>query len=116
MRIPGGTKIGWNSWSLLRSKDVFGHDAEVFRPERWLEASPEKRAAMERHVDLVFGDGRYMCAGRTIAMMELNKIFFEVITGVSFRLSALSAYGCADNSASCCGISASKSSTQRCPG
>jgi len=84
MHIPGGTKIGWNAWSLLRREEMFGHDAAVFRPERWLEISPDKRTAMERHVDLTFGYGRYMCAGKAIAMMELNKIFFEVILFLPF--------------------------------
>lgn len=76
--VPGGTKIAWNVWSLLHRKDMFGQDAGVFRPERWLEASTDRRIDMERHVELVFGYGRYMCAGKTIALMELNKVFFEV--------------------------------------
>ena len=76
--VPGGTKIAWNVWSLLRRKEMFGEDASVFRPERWLEASTDKRIEMERHVELIFGYGRYMCAGKIIAFLELNKIFFEV--------------------------------------
>jgi len=80
--IPGGTKIAWNVWSLLRRKEMFGEDASVFRPERWLEASTNTHIEMERHVELIFGYGRYMCAGKIIAFLELNKIFFEV----SYRL------------------------------
>ena len=78
MFVPGGTKIAWNIWSLMRDKTTFGEDAYMFRPERWLEAGEDKRAEMERHAELGFGYGRYMCAGRNIAMMELNKIYFEV--------------------------------------
>jgi hypothetical protein len=33
---------------------------------------------MFRVADLAFGSGRFKCLGRTIAMMELNKIFAEV--------------------------------------
>jgi len=76
--VPGGTKIAWNVWNLLRHKPTFGEDAYLFRPERWMEADPKKRLEMERHVELVFGYGRYVCMGKTIAMIELNKIFFEV--------------------------------------
>jgi hypothetical protein len=61
---------------------MFGEDTSVFQPERWLEASTNTRIEMERHVELIFGYGRYMCAGKIIAFLELDKIFFEV----SYRL------------------------------
>ena len=41
-------------------------------------ANSQKITEMERHVELAFGYGRYACAGKTIAMMELFKFFFEV--------------------------------------
>lgn len=45
--IPEGTIVGMNGWVVHRDRDVFGHDAEQWRPERWLEADPSKRKAME---------------------------------------------------------------------
>ncbi|KAK5651157.1 hypothetical protein OQA88_13204 [Cercophora sp. LCS_1] len=84
--VPGGTKIAWNVWSLLRRKDVFGQDASVFRPERWLEAGADIRIEMERHVELIFGYGRYGCAGKTIALLELNKVFFELLRDFNFQI------------------------------
>lgn len=76
--IPAGTSIGVNHSSMLRSKTVFGEDADVFRPERFLEIDATTLTELQRHVELGFGYGRWMCAGKSIAMMELNKIFFEV--------------------------------------
>jgi cytochrome P450 len=76
--VPGGTEIASNTWGMLRNKDVFGQDAEFFRPERWLNISEGKYTEMFRVADLGFGSGRFKCLGRTIAMMELNKIFVEV--------------------------------------
>lgn len=76
--IPGGTIIAMNVPSILRSSDLFGPDAGQFRPERWLEATQERRAEMERQVEMMFGSGRWMCAGKPIAFMELYKTFFEV--------------------------------------
>lgn len=35
--VPKGGVVGWNMYSMQRRKDVFGEDAESFRPERWLE-------------------------------------------------------------------------------
>lgn len=77
--LPGGMIVGSNFLSLLRSKALFGEDADVFRPERYLELDQKARSEMERNVELSFGYGRWMCAGKPIAFMELNKIFFEVM-------------------------------------
>jgi cytochrome P450 len=79
--VPGGTKIGWGIFGLTRDKGIWGQDADQFRPERWLEASPEKFKEMEATLELVFGYGRYQCLGKNLAMMELNKIFVEVSSG-----------------------------------
>ncbi|KAK4446422.1 putative cytochrome p450 monooxygenase [Podospora aff. communis PSN243] len=76
--VPGGTKIAIDIWSLGRRVDVFGQDAAVFRPERFLEATSGKRAHMEQVTDLIFGYGRYMCPGKTMAWLEMNKTFVEV--------------------------------------
>ncbi|RFU28324.1 hypothetical protein B7463_g7997, partial [Scytalidium lignicola] len=36
--FPAGTVLGVNTWCAHYNKDVFGPDAELFRPERWAEA------------------------------------------------------------------------------
>jgi cytochrome P450 len=46
--IPGGTVVGMNAWVLHRDQRVFGSDADVFRPERWLEAEPDRLKLMEQ--------------------------------------------------------------------
>lgn len=81
--VPGGTKIAYNTWMGLRRTDVFGADVDVFRPERWVDCSHEDLRKMQRVVDQTFGWGRYRCAGRIIAWVELNKIFVEVSTSVT---------------------------------
>lgn len=43
-----------------------------------MEAEEKVRALMERNVNMVFGYGRYGCAKKPLAMMELNKVYFEV--------------------------------------
>jgi cytochrome P450 len=76
--IPPGTAIGINMAALTRNEDIFGNDVDIFRPERFLDAPEEKRREMERAVDAGFGGGRWQCAGRPVALMELNKVIFEV--------------------------------------
>lgn len=81
--IPGGTQIGTSPFGVYHSKKVFGDDAGVFLPERWLEADPEQAAAMASVVDLVFSVGKWQCLGKPVAFMELNKIFVEVSSSSS---------------------------------
>src|ERR1700709_2602594 len=44
--VPGGTKIGYGAYGIFRDKTTWGQDADTFRPEGWLEASPEKLKEM----------------------------------------------------------------------
>ena len=77
--LPPGTEVGYCSWNIHRNNPrVYGEDAEVFRPERWLDSSRERLAVMEESFLLVFGYGRYRCMGEPVARVELNKIFFEM--------------------------------------
>jgi cytochrome P450 len=76
--VPGGTKIGVNAATVMQHKETFGEDTNVFRPERFVEADPETRLEMERTTELVFGFGRWMCAGKNVAFLELNKVLVEV--------------------------------------
>ena len=62
---------------MHRDKALYGDDAQSFRPERWFEKDAEKLAAMTRTNDLIFGDGKWQCLGKPVAMMELPKIIFE---------------------------------------
>jgi cytochrome P450 len=75
--IPGGTQIGLNLPGLL-TNEVFGPDAKVFRPERWLETSPEHLRAMERVHELVFNWGFTRCLGIRLANLMIAKFMIEV--------------------------------------
>jgi cytochrome P450 len=92
--VPGGTLISPNFCATGRNRAVFGEDADVFRPERWLEADAaaaasgdrERRAEMRRVAELTFGYGRWGCAGKMIAFLELNKVFVELLRQFDFQL------------------------------
>lgn len=88
--IPGGTTIGFNLSAILRSPKMFGPDAELFRPERLMELDEHRRRQMERDIELAFGYGQWMCVGKSIAFMEINKVVFEVSIVTVTRTSLLS--------------------------
>lgn len=46
--FPAGTVVGMNPWVVHRCREVFGEDADKWRPERWLEVDGTTRASMER--------------------------------------------------------------------
>ncbi|CAD6565532.1 MAG: hypothetical protein ASARMPRED_007312 [Alectoria sarmentosa] len=79
-RIPPGTRIQVSTWAILRDQEVFGLDADCFRPERWLEmeVESEHRLKMERSTELVFSAGRFICMGRDIALTQLLKVISEL--------------------------------------
>lgn len=77
--VPEGTEIGWSAFGVQHSKNVYGVDAEFFRPERWLDFKDEGQLrTMNSTWELVFKYGKWQCLGRTVALMELNKVFVEV--------------------------------------
>jgi cytochrome P450 len=58
---------------IHQNKEVFGEDADVFRPERYLGATEEELQAMER-ANLAWGLGGRVCLGRHIAELEIKMV------------------------------------------
>lgn len=78
--LPEGTHIGVSFWGMMRDPDVFGDDADVFRPERWIYTEKDNLRVMEKSLECVFSPGRYTCLGKDLAILQVNK----VLVGVSF--------------------------------
>ena len=89
--IPAGTVIGANPWVVARDRDVYGDDADQFRPERWLnlwqkapsnDATAEpvktKLKQMERNF-LAFGMGSRTCIGKNVSLLEMNKLVPQLL-------------------------------------
>ncbi|KAH3919315.1 hypothetical protein HBH56_012840 [Parastagonospora nodorum] len=84
--IPVGTCICMNTSALLRSPKLFGQDADIYNPERFVSLDHEARMEMEHHVELAFGSGQWMCAGKNMAFMEINKIIFELLRNFDIQM------------------------------
>lgn len=74
--VPGGMEITSYGYMVHMDKELYGEDAEEWRPERWLES--EERAFELEAKWFVFGAGARNCIGKDIAMMELCKVLPEV--------------------------------------
>lgn len=65
--IPKGYRIGMNPAVVHFDKQVFGDDADEFRPERWL-VSEEQWKAMDKCL-LTFGAGTRTCVGKNVSLL-----------------------------------------------
>ena len=65
--LPAGTVVTASSYCLHRNEDVFGPNADEWKPERWLEAGEEKRREMEGWM-WTFASGARMCIGMHLAL------------------------------------------------
>ncbi|KAI1745270.1 cytochrome P450 [Xylaria scruposa] len=67
--FPPGTVLSVPTYTIHHSKDIWGTDADDFRPERWAEATPRQRNAF-----IPFSYGPRSCVGRNVAEMEMKMI------------------------------------------
>ncbi|KAG8162917.1 hypothetical protein KVR01_007395 [Diaporthe batatas] len=95
--IPAGSIVGCSGWVIHRDEGVYGAKADDFRPERWIEATPEQLSKM-RNCLLSFGQGSRTCAGRNVSLLEMYKLIpallrmFEVRLWVDQPLPNLASY------------------------
>lgn len=71
--LPAGTIVGCSAWVLHRDEEVFGPKATEFRPERWIDASPEQLSRMKNSL-FSFGAGSRTCIGKNISLLEMFKL------------------------------------------
>lgn len=67
--VAKGTLIGYNVFALHRRKDIYGPDADEFRPERW--EDPHLRPRWEY---LPFNGGPRICVGQQYALTEVGYV------------------------------------------
>jgi cytochrome P450 len=79
VKVPAGTSVAVSWLEMMRDKNVFGEDAEIWSPARWLDSDPETLKEMEATQGMAFANGsRWECLGKRLASMELGKVLFEV--------------------------------------
>ncbi|RYO86091.1 hypothetical protein DL762_004886 [Monosporascus cannonballus] len=86
-RVPAGTKVGWAALAVMKDQRVFGDNADVFEPRRWLDADPARLREMEAAYGLAFATGsRWECLGKKLAYVELRKVIFELFRRFDFAM------------------------------
>ncbi|KAI1411318.1 cytochrome P450 [Hypoxylon sp. FL1857] len=67
--FPPGTVLSVPTYSMHHSHEIWGPDADEFRPERW-----ENATARQRNAFVPFSTGPRACVGRNVAEMEMKMI------------------------------------------
>lgn len=79
--FPAGTVLSVPSYTIHHSTDIWGPDADAFRPERWEKVTEKQKAAF-----IPFSYGPRACVGRNVAEMELALIVSTVFRRYEFEL------------------------------
>jgi benzoate 4-monooxygenase len=79
--FPQGTVLSVPAYTIHHSKQIWGPDADEFRPERWEKITEEQKNAF-----IPFSYGPRACVGRNVAEMELALIVGTVFRRYEFEL------------------------------
>ncbi|XXG95708.1 hypothetical protein Hte_001978 [Hypoxylon texense] len=84
MFFPEGTTVGCLPLAVHHNVEVFGEDAHIYRPERWLISDRERLRQMEA-AHMGFSRGRRNCMGQNIAVLQMKKVIPALL--MKFKLS-----------------------------
>ena len=71
--FPEGYRVGVNAAVIQYDKDVFGPDAEIFNPNRWIEGDAVR---MDKTM-IQFGAGSRTCIGKNVSASLCNNSCFH---------------------------------------
>ncbi len=78
--LPANVYVGPSIYLAHRRPDVWGDDANEFRPERFLERK------FSAHEYFPFGGGARRCLGMAFAMYEAKIVFAQLVQRLDFRV------------------------------
>ncbi|KAG9226814.1 hypothetical protein CCMSSC00406_0003513 [Pleurotus cornucopiae] len=85
--IPKGQKFRLSLAGYNRSKVIFGEDAHVFNPDRWLSTIPKNSVNVGIYSNLLtFGGGLRACIGFRFALIEFQAFLVELVSTFEFAL------------------------------
>ncbi|KAH7048299.1 cytochrome P450, partial [Macrophomina phaseolina] len=79
--IPSSATVSISPISQNRCPEVYGPDADAWRPERWIvgEGSTEQQVREMTKFDTTFGYGSRTCVGKHLALVEIHKFVAQML-------------------------------------
>ncbi|GLJ48358.1 hypothetical protein SUGI_1020900 [Cryptomeria japonica] len=77
--IPRGCLVTVNAWAVSRDHNAWGNDAQVFRPERFIEMERDVDVRGQHFEILPFGAGRRMCPGMALGFKAVQLILANLL-------------------------------------
>ncbi|KAH9922092.1 cytochrome P450 [Fomitopsis serialis] len=85
--IPKGTRVTLSLAAYNREKDIWGEDAHVFNPERFLNFSGKRGPTVGVFANiLTFSGGIHACIGWRLAILELQSFLVQLVSNFEFGL------------------------------
>ncbi|KAJ7054835.1 cytochrome P450 [Mycena amicta] len=88
-RIPirKGQLLSVSIFSYQRMKSLWGEDADVFDPSRWIEGRVPQGSALGPYANLLaFSSGPHHCLGWRFALLEMQVIIAELVRKFTFAV------------------------------
>ncbi|KZP08117.1 cytochrome P450 [Athelia psychrophila] len=89
--IPKGTKLVVAIMRANRDSDIWGDDAQEWKPERWLASSPDKVANVHfpgvYSNTMSFSGGSRACIGFKFSLLEMKVVLCVLLESFAFSLS-----------------------------
>ncbi|KAL1756807.1 cytochrome P450 [Schizophyllum commune] len=88
--VPAGTVVVIAIMNANRNKEIWGEDADEWKPERWLEPLPA--SVTDAHIPGVYGNlmtflgGGRACIGFKFSQLEMKVVLVELLNAFKFSL------------------------------
>jgi cytochrome P450 len=81
--LPKTAVLVWCTWAMNRSRLIWGADADVFRPERWLQAGGLISKSASEYP--VFNGGPRTCLGKKMAELVAIQVIATLVMKFDFK-------------------------------
>ena len=85
--VPKGSIVAYSMYSIHRRKDIWGKDADFFKPERWLDHLDEKgkvvKGVRPGWAYTPFNGGPRICIGQQFALLQASYITIRLLQSIT---------------------------------